>query len=132
MARAMTIEVPGEPVAQPRVKVSTRGGFARAYVDRKHPVHAYRELIAATWRDAVGFQFDGPLRVEIELSIARRKSVKRKWPIVKPDLSNYVKAIEDCLNGIAWHDDAQIVELVVSKSYGQPMTTVRVEEVSDA
>lgn len=130
MARAMTIEVLGEPVAQPRVKVSTRGGFARAYVDRKHPVHDYRQRIASTWMAAVGFQFEGPLRVSITLRLGKRKSVKRKWPSVRPDLSNYVKAVEDCLNGVAWRDDGQIVELTVAKCYGEPGTVISVEEIA--
>ena len=125
----MTIEVPGNPVAQPRVKVSTRGGFGRAYVDRKHPVHEYRQRVAQTWRDVVGFCFDGPLRVTIELVIERPRSVKRRWPSVKPDASNYAKAVEDCLNGVAWKDDSQIIELMVRKVYGEPMTRVSVEEI---
>ena len=36
---------------------------------------------------------------------------------VKPDLDNLVKSVLDALNDVAWHDDAQIVELHVSKHY---------------
>ena len=43
----------------------------------------------------------------------------RRQHIVKPDLDNLVKAVLDGLNGIAWHDDAQIVELHISKKYVQ-------------
>lgn len=41
----------------------------------------------------------------------------RKQHTVKPDLDNLVKAILDALNGVAWHDDAQVVELHISKQY---------------
>jgi Holliday junction resolvase RusA-like endonuclease len=33
----------------------------------------------------------------------------------KPDLTNLVKAVEDALTGIAYRDDAQVCETVVSK-----------------
>lgn len=36
---------------------------------------------------------------------------------VKPDLDNLTKALLDALNNIAWHDDAQIVDLQVCKGY---------------
>ena len=46
MADSLRIEVPGQPVPQPRARVSTVGGFARAYVPKRHPIHAYREAVA--------------------------------------------------------------------------------------
>ncbi|MBQ2175307.1 MAG: RusA family crossover junction endodeoxyribonuclease, partial [Alphaproteobacteria bacterium] len=36
---------------------------------------------------------------------------------VKPDLDNLTKALLDALNDIAWHDDAQIVDLQIRKEY---------------
>jgi len=36
---------------------------------------------------------------------------------VKPDASNIAKAVEDALNGIAYRDDSQIVQLFVTKAY---------------
>ena len=47
-------------------------------------------------------------------------------PLKKPDSSNIVKCIEDALNKVAYHDDAQIVETAVSRVYGE---TPRVEVV---
>jgi Holliday junction resolvase RusA-like endonuclease len=38
-------------------------------------------------------------------------------PTTKPDTDNIAKICLDALNGIAYHDDAQIVELQVSKLY---------------
>lgn len=38
-------------------------------------------------------------------------------PVVKPDTDNIAKIILDALNGIAYHDDAQIVVLRLEKFY---------------
>jgi Holliday junction resolvase RusA-like endonuclease len=49
-----------------------------------------------------------------------------------PDLDNIAKAICDALNGIAYHDDAQVVDLKVVKYYSDtPCVTVTVEEVTE-
>lgn len=39
-------------------------------------------------------------------------------PGKKPDVDNLAKVVLDSLNGIAWHDDAQVVNLEVIKMYG--------------
>ena len=38
-------------------------------------------------------------------------------PTKKPDWDNIGKLVTDALNGIAWHDDAQIVKSTVIKVY---------------
>jgi Holliday junction resolvase RusA-like endonuclease len=42
----------------------------------------------------------------------------RLRPTVKPDTDNIAKIILDSLNGLAYHDDKQVVECKVSKWYG--------------
>jgi Holliday junction resolvase RusA-like endonuclease len=127
---AITIEILGEPIPQPRARITTRCGFGQAYTPKAHPIHAYRQAIALTWKSAVGITFDGPLRVTMEFRFTKPKSARREWHTVKPDVSNCAKGVEDCLNGVAWGDDSQIVELIVRKSYGVPRTVVSVEEVN--
>ena len=40
------------------------------------------------------------------------------FPVTKPDLSNYVKQIEDCLTTMKfWRDDSQVVKLEPVKKY---------------
>jgi Holliday junction resolvase RusA-like endonuclease len=38
-------------------------------------------------------------------------------PTTKPDADNVAKVVADACNGVVWVDDAQVVELSVSKRY---------------
>ena len=130
---AVSFTVAGQPVPQPRPRVSTAGGFARAYVPGKHPVHAYREAIAAAAR-AAGLTTTGEvLNVVIDAVFERPKSHMRKAGVKpdapklpRPDVDNIAKAVLDALQDVMG-DDSLVGRLVVEKSYGQEArTTVRV------
>lgn len=41
-------------------------------------------------------------------------------PISVPDLDNYIKMVMDAVNGIIYVDDAQIVDMIVRKWFGDP------------
>ena len=131
---AISFTVPGEPVPQPRPRVSTHGGFARAYVPAKHPVHAYRDAVATAARAAGAGVHGEPVSVVIDFVWERPKSHMRKSgmkpdapALPRPDLDNTTKAVLDSLNGVAWEDDSQVQRLVVEKSYGpEARTTVRI------
>jgi Holliday junction resolvase RusA-like endonuclease len=136
-AMAITFTVKGEPVPQPRAKISTIGGRGRAYVEASHPIHAYRQAIALMAKAAGATPTDAaPLTLEIELVMVRPKShyrangelnprTARKLP--RGDCSNYQKGIEDALNGVAWVDDDQVGRTIVEKTYGlEARTTVRI------
>ena len=51
----------------------------------------------------------------------------RLMPATKPDCDNLAKTVLDALNGVLWLDDAQVVDLSVSKRYAaEPHTVVTV------
>lgn len=108
-----------EPVPQPRAKVSTVGGFARAYVDKKHPSHALKQAI----RDAfMGEKLKGPIGCQLLFRFTRPKSHTKKqkqcgWHTGKADIDNCVKAILDALNKIAYDDDKQVAYLQTYKRW---------------
>lgn len=114
------IILPIKPVAQMRARHTAQGGFVRTY---KAPEQAKAEqsLIACLLPLRPPEPLQGPLRLGVRayLPIPRCKSGKWKAaaaageirPIVKPDLDNLLKHIEDCLTVAGfWHDDRQVVE----------------------
>ena len=129
----ITFSVPGDPVPQPRARVTTRGGFARAYVPKDHAVHASRQALQLAAIDA-GLRNDtATVQVVIDAVFARPKShltkkgVKATAPALpRPDVDNVAKAVLDAIGPILG-DDAQVSRLVVEKSYGtEARTTVRI------
>jgi Holliday junction resolvase RusA-like endonuclease len=129
----VTFEIAGDPVPQPRPRVSTAGGFARAYVPKGHPVHAYRQAVALAAR-AAGLRDEArPVSVVIDAVFGRPKShlnksgVKASAPqLPRPDVDNIGKAVLDSLQDVMG-DDTMVSRLVVEKSWGtKGRTTVRV------
>ena len=130
---AITFTVPGDPVPQPRPRVSTRGGFARAYVPSTHPVHAFRKAVSAAAQGAGLTATGEPLNVVIDAVFERPKSHLRKSGVrddaprlPRPDVDNIAKAVLDALQDVMG-DDTHVARLVVEKSYGtEARTTVRI------
>lgn len=131
----ITFSVSGEPIPQPRPRVTTRGGFGRAYVPHDHAIHAYRGMIAAEAKKAGATPTDkAPLTVIIDFVFSRPKSHFRKSGLrddaprlPRADCTNLAKGVEDALNGVAWVDDTQVGKLIIEKSYGtEARTTVRI------
>ncbi len=63
---------------------------------------------------------DTPVRVEIithqAVPNSRKKSIEWEHATFKPDVDNVGKLVLDALNGVAYEDDKQIVELSVIKA----------------
>lgn len=71
-----------------------------------------------------------PLRLTIAFTISRPKGHYRTgkhagqlrpdapaYPCKKPDTTKLVRALEDALTGIVWHDDVYVVRQVASKDW---------------
>lgn len=84
-----------------------------------------------------GGKASGPVRVTVRVFLplpkSRPKRMESEPCTVKPDADNIAKAVLDALNGIAYEDDAQVVELHVYKEDRRrgigPHTKVEVDEL---
>ncbi len=127
----LSFSVPGSPIPQPRPRVSTRGGFARAYVPAKHPVHRYRASVAEAAKAAGAAVSEDAVAVELTFLFERpashktKKGLKRDAPTLpREDVDNLAKAVLDALTCVAWHDDRQVARLTVVKAYAQESATL--------
>jgi Holliday junction resolvase RusA-like endonuclease len=141
MTAFISFSIPGVAVGKGRPRISTRGGFARAYTPA--PTVVYEAQVAAAGKQAMadaGLELlETPLNVRIDVFVQIPKSFskkKREQALTaeifpgRPDIDNVAKAILDALNGVAYKDDDQVVNLSVSKRYAiDPFVSVRISEV---
>lgn len=117
-----------EPVPQLRPRVSSRGGYVRVYDPPK--VKQFKSLLRSlAVRQynrppllgplSVSLTFYRPVQKSISQSERERRLSNQSKPVVKPDTDNYIKATLDALNGVLWHDDAQIVKITGEKRYSE-------------
>lgn len=106
---------------------------------------AWRQAVALAARQAYqGPPLTGPVRLTVRFAMPRPQSHYRsgrfstqlkpgvpRWHTAKPDSLKLTRALEDALTGIAWVDDAQIVNEEVQKYYDrEPGAWVSVWEVT--
>jgi crossover junction endodeoxyribonuclease RusA len=87
----------------------------------------------APWRKAVkdaatGFvveDLDAPIFVDVAFYLPKPKTVKREYPVVKPDADKLLRAVYDGITSAGvWRDDAMIIGGSFRKFYAsdtQPM-----------
>jgi len=137
--------VPGEPVAQPRHRVSTIGGRGRLYLPKSHPVNGYKAAIKAAFIEATGKwkTITGPIQLNVYCSFSMPASWSKKKRAElqgalhdgKPDADNVLKSVKDALTDCGvWVDDRQVALAFISKRWSvTPQTEIWIREcVPDA
>jgi len=72
------------------------------------------EEVVQAMAEAGARPVDGPLVLDVVFYLPRPKTApktRRTYPAVRPDVSKYLRAIEDPMSGVLIHDDGQIVDV---------------------
>ena len=125
---ALEVFVPGIPVPQGSAKAYVRGRRAIVTSDNAR-LRPWRSTVTAAIADTDPEMFTGPVVVDLDFIFPRPASHYGKrglrgaapdYPAVRPDLDKLCRACLDSLTDAgAVRDDAQVVELSASKTYGE-------------
>jgi len=118
--RLKKITIPGRPVPKGRPRLGVRG--RTAYVYTPPETREYERLVGWTAKSAGCRPVDGPVSVALSVYVKGRL-----------DADNIAKSILDGLNGVAYEDDDQVIELLVRKHKVRCAKEERVEiEIREA
>ena len=114
-----------EAVAKGRPRVNFNNGKVHTFTPEKTMQAEYviRQAIIEKGYN-MPFSTDKPLRLYATFYILKPKSVKREYPVCRPDIDNYLKTVLDAGNHYLWNDDSQIVTILAAKRYSD---TPRIE-----
>lgn len=117
------VVVEGKIKGKARPRFNTKTGKAFTPGD----TITYENWIKCCYQEQDGKFIDGPVKARIEVYYKIPKSYTKKrvqairdgleMPLKKPDIDNCIKVILDSLNGIAYKDDSQIVEVIAVKKW---------------
>lgn len=139
----MTIKftIPGNPFGKERPKFTRVGRGVKTYTPEK--TANYETLARWMYQQAAhGARFadDAMLDARLILYFAIPKSASSKKrelmlkgkirPTKKPDVDNAAKVVLDALNGLAYRDDAQVVDSMQRKFYSEnPRVVVSISDI---
>lgn len=133
-------KVTGEPKGKGRPRFNPYGRQARPHTPQTTLL--YENLIGWEYRQQCGDAL--PVGVAIKMTIKAFYAIPKSTskakralmisgeirPVKKPDIDNVVKVFADALNGVAYHDDTQLVTLYCEKYYSEaPRVEVVLEEL---
>ncbi len=131
----MKLIIPGKPVAKKRPRFARIGKFVKTYSDQE--TEEGRFLFEVQKQLNGHKPIEGPVQVMLRFYLPRPKNhfgsgrnayrLKPSAPprhTKKPDIDNCIKFVLDCLNGVAWRDDSQIIKSIAVKEYGEPRTEI--------
>ncbi len=123
----IVFEVQGRPFGKQRPRATRQG---RIYTPKETvQFEHWVKLVAQPFFDA---PLDGPVKLTVLATFKPAKSWSKKKTrehlgrphTQKPDADNCSKCIKDALNSVAFHDDAQVSDLIVRKRWGPENKTV--------
>ena len=126
----ITIIFAAKPKPAPRPRVTKFG----TYNDTKYT--AYKKVLRLVASAQIKEQLDGAVKIEMIFQIkipkswSKKKKAGYKKEIPVGDCDNYAKSVKDALNGLAYKDDRQVVDMRAIKRYGKSnMVIIRISEM---
>ena len=135
------VTILGRPQGKQRVRVVKCNGRIHSYTPKE--TINYEQEIKTTYKALNNPNFGSkPVSLYILATYPIPKNFPKKkkemcleeeiYPCVKPDMDNVVKIVSDALNGVAYCDDKQVVQVLARKVYGlEAKLEILVEELSD-
>lgn len=125
----MKFVIEGRPQGKARARTFYNSRLGKMQSITPEQTKSYEDLIRWSYKAAGGTylgkgQFTVAIRAIYDIpasySKKKREAAARGEikPCVKPDVDNITKSILDALNGVAYYDDSGVIELKVSKEYG--------------
>lgn len=139
--KGIAIRIPVEPEPKLRPRFHIRRG--RISTETPYKTKVFENTIAEYYMyEAKGFKYEEkvPLVVDLVFGMKIPSSYSKKkrqdidlgllMPTTKPDIDNLTKSILDALNGIAFVDDSQIVQITAAKEYAsEPYIYLNIREM---
>ena len=134
--KEVKLTIMGEPIAKGRPR------FSKGHIYTPEKTANYEQLIKAAWLQSERVRFGDEAELVLEViayfSIPKNTTMAlrvlmikgEKRPIKRPDYDNIEKICSDALNGLAYKDDAQIVNAIFGKYYSeQPRLEILIHEL---
>lgn len=139
MNRKREFTIPGKPQGKGRPRTRVHGAWAQLYTPEK--TRNYEAQVKAIYESTYprAEMLEGALKATIKATFAvpvsatkakRAQMLHDVWFTKKCDADNIAKIVLDPLNGLAYADDSQVAQLIVTKEYGeQEQVHVTLEEI---
>lgn len=110
-----------EPKGKARPRVVTKGGKTWTYTP-KSSSHTENLIREQAMKLGQFFPHEIPLKVEVTFYRPKPKGLPKRvvLPVSKPDISNYLKTLEDALERFVYDSDSQITSVLARKRFGSP------------
>lgn len=139
--KKIEIKIPGNPISKKRPRFFRRGKNIGTYNAQETEEGMAALMIKSQW---TGCPLAGAVAVGMRFFVKRPKGhfgTGRNSVLLKPsapefpvqerqDVDNMAKFYLDCMNGIVFGDDRQVVSLSAEKRYGEPKTEIIVDEMA--
>lgn len=130
--------IPGKPIAKKAPKFFRRDNYVGTYSDQQTEAGKVMLFISSQLKNHKPFEcgvyISAIYYMPIPKSTSKKKIAKMMngelLHIKKPDTDNLNKFYRDCLKGLAWKDDAQVVWSETKKMYSDnPCTELIIKNV---